>query len=73
MRYLGRIPYGLYLYHYLILFLMDVPQYKVGDTGTTPIAALAALAVSLAVASLSYHFLERPLLSLRAIYERRPW
>ena len=65
VRYLGRISYGLYLYHYLILFLMDVPQYKVGDTGTTPARALAALAVSLAVASLSYHFLERPLLSLK--------
>jgi peptidoglycan/LPS O-acetylase OafA/YrhL len=65
LRYLGQISYGLYLYHYLVLYLMDIPPSKVEGTGTDFGRAFLALAASLAVASLSFHYLERPLLSLR--------
>jgi len=59
MRWLGRISYSLYLYHYLTWI---VAQRLVPD----PVAAAvlgAALAVS--VAALSYYCVERPFLRLR--------
>jgi peptidoglycan/LPS O-acetylase OafA/YrhL len=65
VRYIGRISYGLYVYHYLILYLLDVPQYKVAATGTSAVRFFAALAISLAVAAVSYRFLETPLLGLK--------
>ncbi len=66
VRYLGRISYGVYLYHYLILFLMDIPPYKAATTGTNALNVFAALALTLALASFSYHCLERPLLRLKS-------
>jgi peptidoglycan/LPS O-acetylase OafA/YrhL len=66
VRYIGRISYGLYLYHYFILFLIGIPAYKTATTGTTPALLLFALALSLAVAAASFRYLESPLLSLKA-------
>ena len=71
VRYLGRISYGLYLYHYLVLWLLDVPQYKVAGTGTSFGRLFAALAISLFVAGASYRYLERPLLSLQGRFRRQ--
>ncbi len=71
VRYLGRISYGLYIYHYLVLWLLDVPQYKVGDIGTSFGRLFAALAISLLVAGASYRYLEQPLLSLKGRFRRQ--
>lgn len=65
LRYIGRISYGLYLYHMLVLFLMGLAQYQVEKTGTTFTRAMTALFVTFAVAGLSYRYLESPLLRLK--------
>jgi len=59
----GKISYGLYLWHYpifLIMYLKRMPWYVTAGVG---------IPLSLIVASLSYHFIEQPL--LRSRYSRR--
>jgi peptidoglycan/LPS O-acetylase OafA/YrhL len=58
--YLGRISYGLYVFHLMFVVLFDVtathdPVDRVTRIGGT-------LAATIAAAALSYHFLERPFL-----------
>lgn len=62
LRYVGKISYGLYLYHYPILTLGH--KWLHGIVGTTALLALAFIA-----AALSYEFVETPILKLR---RRRP-
>jgi peptidoglycan/LPS O-acetylase OafA/YrhL len=62
LGYLGRISYGLYLYHNLILGLA---QRATGSLELSPASVLVALAITLVVASLSWTFVERPLLALK--------
>jgi peptidoglycan/LPS O-acetylase OafA/YrhL len=62
LSYLGRISYGLYLYHNLILALA---QKATGSRELSLPTALIALAATLAVAALSWTFVERPLLALK--------
>jgi peptidoglycan/LPS O-acetylase OafA/YrhL len=56
--YLGRISYGLYLYHYPILSALE----RSGAGHVAPVA----VPVTLAAAMLSYHLVERPLLRVGA-------
>eukprot|EP01013_Petalomonas_cantuscygni_P025872 TRINITY_DN4799_c0_g1_i1.p1 TRINITY_DN4799_c0_g1~~TRINITY_DN4799_c0_g1_i1.p1 ORF type:complete len:691 (+),score=-42.76 TRINITY_DN4799_c0_g1_i1:76-2148(+) len=63
--YLGRISYSLYLWHWPITVLL---KFTVGLTLAT--GAIGVL-VSLCLAHLSYHFLERPLRKAR--WGRREW
>jgi peptidoglycan/LPS O-acetylase OafA/YrhL len=57
--YLGRISYGIYLWHFPILrWLMESPM----DAWSRLVCTLA---LSLSAASLSYHFMEKPLLDRR--------
>lgn len=59
LRAVGRISYGLYLYHLPVFELLRVDQ----RGGTTPPWQVgAAVAATFAVAGLSYAFIERPLL-----------
>ncbi|MGI4952090.1 MAG: acyltransferase family protein [Janthinobacterium lividum] len=62
LRFVGRISYGLYLYHLPILYGFGINQAAVGDGGVH--AARLALAYGLAAvaATLSYYLVERPLL-----------
>ena len=61
--YLGRISYGLYVFHSMFVLLFEVPSTH------TPIArvarATAALLATILVAAASYHFFERPFLRLK--------
>lgn len=60
--YLGAISYSLYLWHWPVLaFLRNLTSAELPAAG-----AIGAVAVTLALASLSYHFVERPFLSDRA-------
>ncbi|HZP61174.1 MAG TPA: acyltransferase [Opitutaceae bacterium] len=72
--YLGRISYGLYVFHALVLFLV----FRVGKDWTTSLSAalhlsawrdavgtVMALAVTILLASLSYRFFEKPFLRLK--------
>jgi peptidoglycan/LPS O-acetylase OafA/YrhL len=65
LGYIGKISYGLYLYHYLILFLFGLAPYRTEAVGTSLTLAMAALLATFAVAALSYHLLESPLLRLK--------
>ncbi|MGO1182479.1 MAG: acyltransferase family protein [Micrococcaceae bacterium] len=55
---LGRYSYGLYLWHWpLLIFYLEVrDQEKVG-----PLGAVAVMTVTIALAVLTYHLVERPL------------
>jgi len=67
--YLGRISYGIYLYHFLMLPFMPSWFSGVGIPMTSVDQSLKSFAVcsllSIGVASLSWHFFEYPILRLR--------
>jgi peptidoglycan/LPS O-acetylase OafA/YrhL len=65
--YIGQISYGLYLYHHIVFILWDDYAAKHG-LGSSIIYDLAKVGVSLAVAALSFRFVERPLLSLKDLF-----
>jgi peptidoglycan/LPS O-acetylase OafA/YrhL len=65
VRYLGRISYGIYVYHLAAIFaaIKLLELLRISE----PILGFgAALIITIAVASLSYHTLERPFLRLKA-------
>jgi peptidoglycan/LPS O-acetylase OafA/YrhL len=57
LRWLGFISYGLYLYHWPVVVLLDVPRV---DLAPVPLFG-ARVAVSLALAIVSYRLIEQPL------------
>lgn len=61
---IGRISYGLYLYHYPIYIAFGVLDQEVPTAGAL-LRAVAALVATFAVASVSYFLIERPLLKLK--------
>jgi peptidoglycan/LPS O-acetylase OafA/YrhL len=71
--YLGKISYGIYLYHAIILILAHDFADRAG-LGYPPWLQAAAFVGSLAAADLSWRLIERPLLSLKAWlpYEATP-
>ena len=60
LRYLGRISYGLYLYHGIPLYLLW--EHADGGWWWRLGWAAAVLSISVAAAALSFHYLERPIL-----------
>jgi len=70
LAYLGKISYGLYVYHFALTWLAA----RLRDLVAVPedlakaLTALTAFAFSLLVASLSYRFIERPILALKERY-----
>jgi peptidoglycan/LPS O-acetylase OafA/YrhL len=69
---LGQISYGFYLYHYILLYFVILSGVwsRLGHLW----GGLATLAASLAVATLSWRYVERPVLALkeRFDYDRAP-
>lgn len=65
MQYVGKISYGLYVYHFPIIFslLLLRPKYKTFiSPGVEPVFLfLTALALTVLVASLSYRLFEKPI------------
>jgi peptidoglycan/LPS O-acetylase OafA/YrhL len=59
LRYLGKVSYGLYVFHIpVFLFVASALQ--------NPLARLAfEFALTLGIASLSWHFFENPILRLK--------
>ncbi len=62
LGYLGLISYGLYLYHIPVFWLMDGGTFLYQQTWT---ARAAKLGVTLAVAVVSWHAIESPILRLK--------
>lgn len=66
LRYLGKISYGLYVYHLpIVWFAIRVRDFGVEDPFAKPVIALTSFLGTLLVASLSYRYLEKPLLNLK--------
>lgn len=69
INYVGKISYGLYLFHYPIFFYFKITndQIKVSDNISL---CIAATFLSIALASFSFHFFELPLINHRSISEK---
>lgn len=71
IKYVGRISYGLYVYHWPVLCLFKIYLLagfvNAGYSNSTSyiIVSLLALAVAIVVSIMSYHFFEKRILSLK--------
>jgi peptidoglycan/LPS O-acetylase OafA/YrhL len=67
LRYLGKISYGLYVYHYGIITICAAfaRRYALGFSLHSPQLFFMALGATLLVATLSFYLLEKPLIDLK--------
>lgn len=66
LKYIGRISYGLYVYHNgLLWFAGRLRDMGLPEQFMKPVGTFAALTVSFLLAALTYHLLEKPLLDLK--------
>lgn len=65
MRYIGRISYGLYLYHYPVYRALGVLPEDHGSTPAPLWMGAVAIAATFALASLSYALIESPILRFK--------
>lgn len=79
LRSVGRISYGMYIYHSFAIHFASaaLANDRLGSMGIPPTVALwlrfgAIIVVSVAVSWLSWRFFERPFLSLKKYFEHRP-
>ena len=71
LRFVGRISYGLYLYHFPIYFALGVGRWRDGEP-PPPLLVLSAVGLTFLVATLSYYALERPILRLQQRFRAKP-
>jgi peptidoglycan/LPS O-acetylase OafA/YrhL len=69
LRYLGKISYGLYMYHYLCLLIIGTIVARVLPTWAPLAIALISFPLTIAIAALSYRHLETPFLQLKERFE----
>lgn len=66
MQYLGKISYGLYVYHFpVIWFSGRVRDFGMPEPTAKVLTAIIAFVGTLLIASASYQWMERPLLNLK--------
>jgi peptidoglycan/LPS O-acetylase OafA/YrhL len=66
LRYLGKISYGLYIYHFPIIWLVSqIPDFGVSEKFIPPLIFILSFIGTVVVASLSYFVLEKPFLKLK--------
>jgi len=72
LRYLGKISYGLYVYHLFTIQAVTVAfkKFDLPFSLGSPVVYIVSLIVSILIASLSYYFLEKPVLNLKTKYFR---
>jgi peptidoglycan/LPS O-acetylase OafA/YrhL len=64
LRYVGRISYGLYLYHLPIFWALGIWPEDTPDP--SPVHVLIGVVATFAAAMLSFSFIERPLLQFQS-------
>ncbi len=69
---LGRITYGLYMYHTLVLYVILKLLVPVADPWFTPLFVVTGMSASIGFSLLSYRFFETPFLRLKKRLGRRP-
>lgn len=69
--YLGRVSYGLYIYHSFVLSIGFYLLSKYGLALPRPLALLLLMVVTIAVATLSWHLLEKPISNLKIYFDYR--
>jgi lysophospholipase L1-like esterase len=69
LRYVGRISYGLYLWHFPLFIYLD--HARTGLTGDALFVVRVAL--TLVVATASFYLIERPIRQGNLLRGRRPW
>ena len=67
--FIGEVSYGVYLWHGALLVAL-VRMHLAASNG--PLLLLELLSVSIAVAALSYHVVERPALRLKSLWAKAP-
>jgi peptidoglycan/LPS O-acetylase OafA/YrhL len=69
--YLGRISYGLYVFHFLAFDIVAriFPHQVAVGSGIMLVKGAAALGIAILLASLSYRFFERPFLRMKERFE----
>ena len=66
LQYLGKISYGLYIYHFPLIWIAGlIRDHSFPDAAARPVILVGAFVGTVAVASLSYYMLERPFLKLK--------
>lgn len=66
LRYIGKISYGIYVYHFPVMwFVARFFEERSQDGMEYWLYFFTALAMTLLIASLSYHVLEKPILDLK--------
>jgi peptidoglycan/LPS O-acetylase OafA/YrhL len=66
MRYLGKISYGLYVYHFpIIWFSGRIRDLGLSEIFAKPLTAMLAFLATLILASISYYWIEKPILNLK--------
>ena len=65
LRYIGRVSYGLYLYHYVALFVFGINEAKAGETGAPARTVLEMALLTIIVTVMSFHFFELPIMHLK--------
>jgi peptidoglycan/LPS O-acetylase OafA/YrhL len=68
---LGRISYGVYLWHYPV-FRIIVPRYLLPASASFALEIALDCGISLAVAGCSFLLIEQPFLRLKRRWEMRP-
>jgi peptidoglycan/LPS O-acetylase OafA/YrhL len=67
VRYVGKVSYGVYVFHYLVIgaAILLAERYRIGYAHHGVLNFLAISVVTLAIAALSWHFFERPINGLK--------
>lgn len=71
LNYLGKISYGLYMYHGAVIIAV-VSLAKKWAYSTNLTIYLSVILLTIGVASLSYHFLESPFIKLKSRFTVKP-
>lgn len=76
LTYIGKISYGIYIYHWPIIIGLSINQYIFFDMNhfsyhILPFLSLTLL-ITIGIASISYYYIERPILNLKNRYASYP-